>query len=145
MTRLKTLFLYLYILDSKKMIFMTNEYANSSTWNYEKNNDSVKLNKDNKEFLIFYQKLSGFYQENKEFYKGDFKFLEVEAYSLYAFVRKYKNKVYLVMINFTDLSYNFKAENNLEILIKTFDLKDKVKRGEELRINAFGSFIALIK
>lgn len=127
------------------MIFMTNEYANSSTWNYEKNNDSVKLNKDNKEFLIFYQKLSGFYQENKEFYKGDFKFLEVEAYSLYAFVRKYKNKVYLVMINFTDLSYNFKAENNLEILIKTFDLKDKVKRGEELRINAFGSFIALIK
>lgn len=124
---------------------MTNEYANSSTWNYEKNNDSVKLNKDNKEFLIFYQKLSGFYQENKEFYKGDFKFLEVEAYSLYAFVRKYKNKVYLVMINFTDLSYNFKAENNLEILIKTFDLKDKVKRGEELRINAFGSFIALIK
>lgn len=143
--QLKTLFLYLYILNSKKMIFMTNEYANPSTWNYEKNNDSVKLNKDNKEFLIFYQKLSGFYQENKEFYKGDFKFLEVEAYSLYAFVRKYKNKVYLVMINFTDLSYNFKAENNLEILIKTFDLKDKVKRGEELRINAFGSFIALIK
>lgn len=143
--QLKTLFLYLYILNSKKMIFMANEYANPRTWNYEANEEKIKLNKDNKEFLNFYKKLTSFYQENKEFYKGELKFLEIEGYSLYAFVRKYKKKSYLVLINFTDLSYNLKLEEDIDIILKTFDIKDKIKRGENIKINAFGSFIALIK
>lgn len=143
--QLKTLFLLLYSLSSKKMIFMEDEIGSLKSFDISRKVDFNKINKEEKDFNEFYKGLSKFYQDHKNLYKKDAqtKILEIEGYSLYAFIREYKKEKYLVLINLTDLDYKIDLDFKFEKILTSFD--GKYKEDDKIKIPAFGSGIFRIK
>lgn len=143
--QLKTLFLLVYSLNSKKILFMEDEFGSLETYYFDKKINFKIRNNQEDDFNKFYKKISKFYKENKELYKNDAmtKILEIEGYSLYAFKRMYKNNEFLVVINLTDLDYNINFSQKTETILTSF--KEISTKNNNLFIPAFGSGIFKIK
>lgn len=143
--QLKTLFLLVYSLNSKKILFMEDEFGSLETYYFDKKINFKIRNNQEDDFNKFYKKISKFYKENKELYKNDAitKILEIEGYSLYAFKRMYKNNEFLVVINLTDLDYNINFSKKTETILTSF--KEISTKNNNLFIPAFGSGIFKIK
>lgn len=143
--QLKTLFLLVYSLNSKKILFMEDEFGSLETYYSDKKINFKIRNNQEDDFNKFYKKISKFYKENKELYKNDAitKILEIEGYSLYAFKRMYKNNEFLVVINLTDLDYNINFSKKTETILTSF--KEISIKNNNLFIPAFGSGIFKIK
>lgn len=143
--QLKTLFLLVYSLNSKKILFMEDEFGSLETYYSDKKINFKIRNNQEDDFNKFYKKISKFYKENKELYKNDAitKILEIEGYSLYAFKRMYKNNEFLVVINLTDLDYNINFSKKTETILTSF--KEISTKNNNLFIPAFGSGIFKIK
>lgn len=147
--QLKTLYTFLLNLKSSKLIFMGDELADMRTFSIYNNFiiDDVK----NKTFNEYYKDLSKIFLTIKALNEDDskVKIFDVDGYSIYAYERSYKNERYLVVVNFTDIGYEIPSPYNLEEIINTNDLKyegtgninGKIKKGEEISIDAFGSTI----
>lgn len=147
--QLKTLYTFLLTLKSSKLIFMGDELADMRTFSIYNNfiADDVK----NKTFNEYYKDLSKIFLTIKALNDEDseVKIFDVDGYSIYAYERSYKNERYLVVVNFTDIGYEIPSPYNLEEIINTNDLKyegtgnvnGKIKKGEEISIEAFGSTI----
>lgn len=147
--QLKTLYTFLLTLKSSKLIFMGDELADMRTFSIYNNFiiDDVK----NKTFNEYYKDLSKIFLTIKALNEDDskVKIFDVDGYSIYAYERSYKNERYLVVVNFTDIGYEIPSPYNLEEIINTNDLKyegtgninGKIKKGEEISIDAFGSTI----
>lgn len=143
--QLKTIFLLLYSLNSKKIIFLEDEIGSLQTFDINRKVDLYNLNDKELDFNQFYKKISKFYLENRNLCKKDSKtkILEIEGYSLYSFIRKYKKEKYLVLINLTDLDYKIDLNYKVEKIITSFD--GKYKEDNKIKIPAFGSGIFRIK
>lgn len=143
--QLKTLFLLVYSLNSKKILFMEDEFGSLETYYSDKKINFKIRNNQEDDFNKFYKKISKFYKENKELYKNDAitKIIEIEGYSLYAFKRMYKNNEFLVVINLTDLDYNINFSKKTETILTSF--KEISTKNNNLFIPAFGSGIFKIK
>lgn len=143
--QLKTLFLLVYSLNSKKILFMEDEFGSLETYYSDKKINFKIRNNQEDDFNKFYKKISKFYKENKELYKNDAitKIIEIEGYSLYAFKRMYKNNEFLVVINLTDLDYNINFSKKTETILTSF--KEISIKNNNLFIPAFGSGIFKIK
>lgn len=147
--QLKTLYTFLLTLKSSKLMFMGDELADMRTFSIYNNFviDDVK----NKTFNEYYKDLSKILLTIKALNEDDskVKIFDVDGYSIYAYERSYKNERYLVVVNFTDIGYEIPSPYNLEEIINTNDLKyegtgninGKIKKGEEISIDAFGSTI----
>lgn len=147
--QLKTLYTFLLTLKSSKLIFMGDELSDMRTFSIYNNFiiDDVK----NKTFNEYYKDLSKIFLTIKALNEDDskVKIFDVDGYSIYAYERSYKNERYLVVVNFTDIGYEIPSPYNLEEIINTNDLKyegtgninGKIKKGEEISIDAFGSTI----
>ena len=147
--QLKTLYTFLLTLKSSKLIFMGDELADMRTFSIYNNFiiDDVK----NKTFNEYYKDLSKIFLTIKALNENDskVKIFDVDGYSIYAYERSYKNERYIVVVNFTDIGYEIPSPYNLEEIINTNDLKyegtgninGKIKKGEEISIDAFGSTI----
>ena len=147
--QLKTLYTFLLTLKSSKLIFMGDELADIRTFSIYNNFiiDDVK----NKTFNEYYKDLSKIFLTIKALNENDskVKIFDVDGYSIYAYERSYKNERYIVVVNFTDIGYEIPSPYNLEEIINTNDLKyegtgninGKIKKGEEISIDAFGSTI----
>lgn len=151
--QLKTLFTFLMTLKPAKMVFMGNETCDMRTFSvYDK--FEFKSNNDSK-FNDFYRDLTDLYKNtqslNEE--KSVSEILDVTGFSIYGYERIYNDEKILVLVNFTDISYEIDSPYNLKELLNTNDLKYKgngningsVKKGEEIFIEAFGSAIFKIE
>ncbi|MSS77043.1 1,4-alpha-glucan branching protein [Anaerococcus sp. WCA-380-WT-2B] len=141
--QLKTLFTFLYSIESNKIIFMGDEFGSIEKFDLRKLS-RIKINKDEEEdFLEFFKDLSYIYNNIFNNFSGKIKdeILEIEGYSLYAIKRLYKKKNYLLLFNFTDLSYNLKSPYFLDTLISTKNNKKSIEKDEIINIKPFESFI----
>ncbi len=152
-SQLKTLFTFLMTLKSSKFIFMGDELADMRTFSIYNNFDVSEI--INKSFNQYYKDLAKIFLNTKALYEDEssIKILDVDGYSIYAYERTHKNEKYLVVVNFTDIGYEINSPYNLEEIINTNNLKyegtgnvnGKIIRGEEIRIEPFGSAIFKIK
>lgn len=147
--QLKTLYTFLLTLKSSKLIFMGDELADMRTFSIY--NNFIIDDFKNKTFNEYYKDLSKIFLTIKALNEDDskVKIFDLDGYSIYAYERSYKNERYLVVVNFTDIGYEIPSPYNLEEIINTNDLKyegtgninGKIKKGEEISIDAFGSTI----
>ena len=147
--QLKTLFTFLMTLKSSKLIFMGDELADFRTFSIYNNFDINNF--DDLNFNNYYKDLSTLFLESKAFYEDDseIEVFDIDGYSIYAYERKYKNERFLVIVNFTDIEYKIRSPFDLEEVLNSNDLKykgvgninGKVKKNEEIHIDAFGSAI----
>ncbi len=147
--QLKTLYTFLLTLKSSKLLFMGDELADMRTFSIY--NNFIIGDVKNKTFNEYYKDLSKILLTIKALNEDDskVKIFDVDGYSIYAYERSYKNERYLVVVNFTDIGYEIPSPYNLEEIINTNDLKyegtgninGKIKKGEEISIDAFGSTI----
>lgn len=142
--QLRTLFLILYSLKAKKMIFMADEFASLKTFNPD---DISRMQDKNENFFGFYKKLVRLYDSefNNLVENIDDEILEVEGYSFFAIRRTYNKRVYLLLFNLTDLSYRLTSPYDLDMLISTKDSSKNYKKDEIIKIKAFESLIFKIK
>lgn len=152
-SQLKTLFTFLMTLKSSKLVFMGDELADMRTFSIYNNFDVDDIR--NSDFNNFYKDLAKIFLNTKALYENDseIKIFDVDGYSIYAYERTYKSEKYLVVVNFTDISYEIPSPYNLEEIINTNDLKydgtgnvnGKINKGEEIRLEPFASSILKIK
>ena len=152
-SQLKTLFTFLMTLKSSKLVFMGDELADMRTFSIYNNFDVDDIR--NSDFNNFYKDLVKIFLNTKALYEDDseIKIFDVDGYSIYAYERTYKSEKYLVVVNFTDISYEIPSPYNLEEIINTNDLKyrgtgnvnGKINKGEEIRLEPFASSILKIK
>lgn len=151
--QLKTLFTFLMTLKSSKLIFMGDELADLRTFSIYNNfnvDDFEDLN-----FNDYFKDLSDLYLKSKALSEDDseINLFDVDGFSIYAYERTYKNERILVLVNFTDIEYKIRSPYNLEEILNTNDLKyngngninGKVKRNEEIHLEAFASSIFKIR
>lgn len=153
--QLKTLFLFLFSLKSSKLLFMGDDCGDLRTFsqyqifNFDDKSDMIPGLND------FYRDISKLYLDTDILSHplSKIEFLDVEGYSLYAYKRTYKNKVYLVVVNFTDIDYQIESSFNLDELINTQDLSysgsgninGNISKGDTINIEAYSSAIFKIK
>lgn len=147
--QLKTLFSFLMTLKSSKLIFMGDELADMRTFSIY--NDFNPEEISNKEFNAYYKDLATIFLTNKAFSsdESEVKIFDIDGYSIYAYERSFKKEKFLVLVNFTDIDYEITSPYSLEEIINSNDLKyggsgninGKVKKGEEIGIEAFGSAV----
>lgn len=143
----RTLLTFLYSLKSGKILFMGDEFASIEKFS-EDDRGRIKVNnKEEGEFLEFFSSLVNLYKNEFDNLSAKVKdsILEIEGYSLYAIKRLYKKKVYLLLFNFTDLSYNIKSPYNLKLLLSTKENKKNIGREDDLKIDSFESLIFKIQ
>lgn len=153
--QLKTLFLFLFSLKSPKLLFMGDDCGDLRTFsqyqifNFDDKSDKIPGLND------FYRDISKLYLDTDILSHplSKTELLDVEGYSLYAYKRTYKNKVYLVVVNFTDIDYQIESSFNLDELINTQDLSysgsgninGNISKGDTINIEAYSSAIFKIK
>lgn len=152
-SQLKTLFTFLMTLKSSKLVFMGDELADMRTFSIYNSFDFDDIR--NSGFNNYYKDLAKIFLNTKALCDDDseIKIFDIDGYSIYAYERTYKNEKYLIVVNFTDIGYEISSSDDLEEIINTNDLKydgtgninGKVKKGEEIRIEPFGSAIFKIK
>ena len=151
--QVKTLFTFLMTLKSSKLIFMGDELADMRTFSiYDEFNAGEIVNKN---FNKYYKDLAKIYLSTKALNEDDseIKIFDVDGYSIYAYERSFKNERYLIIVNFTDIGYEITSPYKLNEIINSNDLKfggsgninGKLNKGEEIRIEAFGSAIFKIE
>lgn len=151
--QLKTLFTFLMTLKSSKLIFMGDELADMRTFSiYDEFNAGEIVNKN---FNEYYKDLARIFLSTKPLNEDDseIKIFDVDGYSIYAYERSFKNESYLIIVNFTDIGYEITSPYKLNEIINSNDLKfggsgninGKLNKGEEIRIEAFGSAIFKIE
>lgn len=153
--QLKTLFLFLFSLKSPKLLFMGDDCGDLRTFSQYQ-----IFNFDDKSDMI--SGLDDFYRDSSKLYLdtdilshplSKTELLDVEGYSIYAYKRTYKNKAYLVVVNFTDIDYQIESSFNLDELINTQDLSysgsgninGNISKGDTINIEAYSSAIFTIK
>ncbi|WP_297280616.1 GlgB N-terminal domain-containing protein [uncultured Anaerococcus sp.] len=153
--QLKSLLTLTYSLNSAKMIFMGNEVADLQTFSIYNNVELDNIDLDQENFNKFYCDLSKLY--NKTLALSDknssTQILDIGGYSIYAYIREYKNEKLLVIINLTDIEYSVISPYRLEELLNTNDLSygasgninGNIMKNEKIRIAAYGSAIFKIK
>lgn len=153
--QLKTLFLFLFSLKSSKLLFMGDDCGDLRTFsqyqifNFDDKSDKIPDLND------FYRDISKLYLDTDILSHplSKTELMDVEGYSLYAYKRTYKNKVYLVLVNFTDIDYQIESSFNLDELINTQDLSysgsgninGNISKGDTINIEAYSSAIFKIK
>lgn len=153
--QLKTLFLFLFSLKSPKLLFMGDDCGDLRTFsqyqifNFDDKSDKIPGLND------FYRDISKLYLDTDILSHplSKTELLDVEGYSLYAYKRTYKNKYYLVVVNFTDIDYQIESSFNLDELINTQDLSysgsgninGNISKGDTINIEAYSSAIFKIK
>lgn len=153
--QLKTLFLFLFSLKSPKLLFMGDDCGDLRTFsqyqifNFYGKSDMISGLND------FYRDISKLYLDTDILSHplSKTELLDVEGYSLYAYKRTYKNKSYLVVVNFTDIDYQIESSFNLVELINTQDLSYRgsgningnISKGDTINIEAYSSAIFKIK
>lgn len=153
--QLKTLFLFLFSLKSPKLLFMGDDCGDLRTFsqyqifNFDGKSDKIPGLND------FYRDISKLYLDTDILSHplSKTELLDVEGYSLYAYKRTYKNKSYLVVVNFTDIDYQIESSFNLDELINTQDLSysgsgninGNIFKGDTINIEAYSSAIFKIK
>lgn len=153
--QLKTLFLFLFSLKSPKLLFMGDDCGDLRTFsqyqifNFDDKSDKILGLND------FYRDISKLYLDTDILSHplSKTELLDVEGYSLYAYKRTYKNKAYLVVVNFTDIDYQIESSFNLDELINTQDLSysgsgninGNISKGDTINIEAYSSAIFKIK
>lgn len=153
--QLKTLFLFLFSLKSPKLLFMGDDCGDLRTFsqyqifNFDDKSDKISGLND------FYRDISKLYLDTDILSHplSKTELLDVEGYSLYAYKRTYKNKAYLVVVNFTDIDYQIESSFNLDELINTQDLSysgsgninGNISKGDTINIEAYSSAIFKIK
>lgn len=153
--QLKTLFLFLFSLKSPKLLFMGDDCGDLRTFsqyqifNFDDKSDMISGLND------FYRDISKLYLDTDILSHplSKTELLDVEGYSLYAYKRTYKNKYYLVVVNFTDIDYQIESSFNLDELINTQDLSysgsgninGNISKGDTINIEAYSSAIFKIK
>ena len=151
----KAMLTLLYSLNSKKLLFNGDEIGSDQTFSVYDHIDLDELSEDQVYLNDFYKDISKLYLEKEELNHVDSttKLLDVEGYSLYAFIREYKEKKLLVIINFTDIDYEIKSPYDLVELINFSDLKyggkgninGKINQNETIFIEDFGACVFEIK
>ena len=153
--QLKSLFLFLFSLKSPKLLFMGDDCGDLKTFsqyqifNFDDKSDKIQGLND------FYRDISKLYL-NTDILSNPLsktELLDVEGYSLDAYKRTYKNKAYLVVVNFTDIDYQIESSFNLDELINTQDLSYRgsgningnISKGDTINIEAYSSAIFKIK
>lgn len=153
--QLKSLFLFLFSLKSPKLLFMGDDCGDLRTFsqyqifNFDDKSDKIPGLND------FYRDISKLYLDTDILSHplSRTELLDVEGYSLYAYKRTYKNKAYLVVVNFTDIDYQIESSFNLDELINTQDLSysgsgninGNISKGDTINIEAYSSAIFKIK
>nr|WP_072537474.1 alpha amylase C-terminal domain-containing protein [Anaerococcus mediterraneensis] len=153
--QLKTLFTFLYSLKSSKLIFMGDELSDFKTFSIYDGFEFNNFNQDQKTFNDFYKDLSDLYKKSKALSDPDSMIneLEIEGYSIYAYERSFEKERLLVIVNFTDISYEIKSPYDLDELINTDELvyggsgniNLKVEKGDEIMFGPFTAAIFKIK
>lgn len=151
----KAMLTLLYSLNSKKLLFNGDEIGSEQIFSIYDKVDLENLGEGQVFVNDYYKDISKLYLEKEELNHVDSttKLLDVEGYSLYAFIRSYKEKKLLVIMNFTDIDYEIKSPYDLVELINSSDLKyggkgninGKINQNETIFIEDFGACVFEIK
>lgn len=151
----KTMLTLLYSLNSKKLLFNGDEIGSEQIFSIYDKVDLENLGEGQVFVNYYYKDISKLYLEKEELNHVDSttKLLDIEGYSLYAYIRAYKEKKLLVIINFTDIDYEIKSPYDLVELINSSDLKyggkgninGKINQNETIFIEDFGACVFEIK
>ncbi|MDO5047708.1 MAG: glycogen-branching protein [Anaerococcus sp.] len=147
----KSLLTFLYSQKSPKMLFMGDDFANLKTFSiYDPFSFTKKIERID-HVNDYYKDVAKLYVETKALSDEDSKIevLDIEGYSLYAYKKIYKDEVYLVIVNFTDLDYQIESPYDLDELLNTNDLRyggsgninGKLKMGDLINLQGFSSAI----
>lgn len=140
----KSLMTFIYTIKSNKMLFKGQEKASLEEWKiYKRKND--ELDDFEKNFLVFFKKITSIYCDYKAFYHKDsiIKPLDIEGYSIYAYKRIYKNEEFVIIINFSDMDYNIKLNEQYYLIFDTNSNKENnnLKLIDTIKIPKFASLI----
>lgn len=155
MDQLKSLFTLVYTLNSRKMIFMGDEFADLKTFSIYNSPELNNLDKKEEYFNKFFKDLTRIYINNEILSNKNSitHILDIEGYSIYAYIREYNESKLLIIVNLTDVDYSIVSPYNLVELINSHNLiygesgniNGNIKKNEKIRIEAYGSVIFQIK
>ncbi len=153
--QLKSLFTLTYTLNSAKILFMGDEFADLNIFSIYNNVELDNINLGQENFNQFFRDLSSLYNNNLALSdKNSFtKVLDIGGYSIYAYIREYKDEKLLVIVNLTDIEYSIMSPYNLEELLNTHNLdygssgniNGLIMKNEKILIEPYGSTIFKIK
>lgn len=149
--QMKTIFTLFYSLNSSKMLFMGDEILSNQTFSVYEDIDFYETDKNQSAFNKFYKDLSKIYLNYKALNdcKSITKILDIEGYSLCAFVREFEDEKLLVIINLTDIDYSIKSPYKIKELINSEDISyegsgninGNIEKNEKIYLSPYGSAI----
>lgn len=152
-SQLKSLFTLLYSLNSSKILFMGDELADFETFSVFEPMNINSDNKQNQAFIKFYNDLVDLYKNELNLNLSNTKILDIGGYSIYAFIKEFDTKKYLVIINFTDIEYKIKSPFVIKEILNSENLdyggngniNGTTNKGDFINIMPFASAIFKIK
>lgn len=152
-SQLKSLFTLLYSLNSSKILFMGDELADFETFSVFEPKNINSDNKQNQAFNKFYNDLVDLYKNELNLNLSNTKILDIDGYSIYAFIKEFDTKKYLVIINFTDIEYKIKSPFVIKEILNSENLdyggngniNGTTNKGDFINIMPFASAIFKIK
>ena len=152
-SQLKSLFTLLYSLNSSKILFMGDELADFETFSVFEPKNINSDNKQNQAFNKFYNDLVDLYKNELNLNLSNTKILDIGGYSIYAFIKEFDTKKYLVIINFTDIEYKIKSPFVIKEILNSENLdyggngniNGTTNKGYFINIMPFASAIFKIK
>lgn len=153
--QLKSLLTLIYTLNSRKMIFMGDEFADLRTFSIYNSLNFKKLDKSQEYFNKFFKDLTRTYINNEALSNKSSitQILDIGGYSIYAYIREFNDKRMLIIVNLTDVDYSIVSPYNLVELINSHNLNygesgninGSIEKNEKIRIEAYGAVIFQIK
>lgn len=153
--QLKSLLTLIYTLNSRKMIFMGDEFADLRTFSIYNSLNFKKLDKGQEYFNKFFKDLTRTYINNEALSNKSSitQILDIGGYSIYAYIREFNDKRMLIIVNLTDVEYFIVSPYNLVELINSHNLNygesgninGSIEKNEKIRIEAYGAVIFQIK